>query len=254
MLEFKIDSDTAGGTMHVGGMKRVKTVSASDLCNLFAQQSRATNIVVPPGCRQVIENGNSIAYLFITPGYKGVAAVYWRDNDISEFGKLENYMPSEERADMFGDYDRKNIRIFPIPFPASAVLVRFNKQSDGTLTFNNMWCWALKDINMPLEQLQAYRWPLTNIYGNHRVCIGEVPGRISHIDAAAAYVRYLYNGLGNHDLDSNATYASGDYGLGRIKYPYEMITKIKDTDVFPVDYLNPVGDLQSAVQAALGNR
>ena len=254
MLEFKIDTDTATVTLTKNGVKQVKSVSALDLCNLFAQQSRSTNIVVPPGCRQVIENGNTVAYLFITPGYKGMSTLYWRDSDSKDHGTQSEYMPTDEVAERIGEYDSRNLRIFPTPFPPSAVLVRFNKNSNGALNFNNMWCWALKDINMPLDKMTVYRWPFTNIYGNHRVCIGDVPGRIDNIEAAASYVRYLYNGVGNHDLDSNTTYASGDFGLGRIKYPYEMITKIKELDSFPLDYLNPVGELNSAVQSALGSR
>lgn len=252
MIEFKINNDIANVILKgSGGSITTRNVATSDLIALFANQQKSTDIIVPPGVRQIIEYNSQVAYLFMTPGYCGKMPLRWENHDKQCYGQFDQYI-DETFGDKNEDYDPENIRVFPVPFPATAVLVSFIKSSKpGELKFKNMWAWALRDTITPYNQQVAYRWPFTNVFGHHRVCIGDVPSTIHNVEAAAAYVRYLYNGLGNHDLDSNASYSKKDHGLGIITAPYQMITKIIDAPEFPVAYLNPVGDLKSVVHTAI---
>lgn len=254
MFEFKLENDISQVKFtNRDGTVTTRSVSTADLLALFANQAKSTDIVVPPGARQVIERDSHIAYLFITPSYKGNIQILWDSYDTkrADNNSFKDYIPKV--CSWSGNYDHSDIRVFPIPFPATAVLVDFIKGNNPNevLRFRKMWAWALRDTVTPYDSQIAYRWPFTNVYGHHAVCIGNVPSSIRNIDAAASYVRFLYNGLGNHDLDSNAKFSPSDHGLGIIKTPYQMITSIIGADSFPVDYLAPVGDLKSVVHNAL---
>ena len=233
------------------GTVQTKTVSTADLCGVFTKQIRRNNIVVPPGCRHIIEDGNKISYVMITPPYLGQCALRWTSDDQARFKAPDDTKPPRE---LEGVYAEKGIRIFQVPFPASAVVTQFVKNSDGKLNFRNMFAYAIVDHNVPYNRMIAANWPFTNMYSDCRVCIGSIPGQINHIDEVGSYPRFLYSGLGNHDLDSHFKINNDvNHPLANCKSPYEFISNLHGYKAFPTEVLRLVGPLDSTIAGTLNN-
>lgn len=231
------------------GTTGTKSVSTADLCGVFTKQVRRSSIIVPPNCRQIIENGNKVTYVMITPPYNGKCALSWGSDDNSRYGRHDNAKLPKEYA---GVYDSSNVRVFNVPFPASAVAVQF-VQAENKLSFRNMFAFALKDHNVPYELMEACYWPFTNMYSDNRVCIGSIPGSPPTIDAVSSYPRFLYSGLGNHDLDGHFRINERADSLGKFERPYAFITALHNQEVFPTEYLHSIGPLNSVVASTIAN-
>ena len=252
MLEFSMkDNVSTVRFVNQDGTVQTKNVSTADLCAVFTKQIRRNNMLIPPGCRQIIEDGNKVSYVMVTPPYIGNCALRWSSDDQSRYRAPEDSrMPEELR----GVYSENHIRVFKVPVPASAVVVQFVRASDGKLNFKNMFAYAIVDHNVPYQNMIAAHWPFTNMYSDCRVCIGNVPGQVPTVDAIGAYPRYLYSGLGNHDLDGHFRINNDAIlEIAQSKSAYEFISKLHNMQVFPREVLKTLGPLDATIAGTLNN-
>lgn len=253
MLEFKMhDHVSTIKFVNPDGTVQTKTVATQDLCSVFTKQVRKSSIVVPPGCRQIIEDGNKVSYVMITPPFIGQCALRWSSDDQGRYQAPDNTkLPPELKS----VYSESSVRVFKVPFPASAVVAQFVRGSDsGKLNFKNMFAYAIVDHNVPYANMIAAHWPFTNMYSDCRVCIGSVPGQVLNIDEVGAYPRYLYSGLGNHDLDSHFRINHDTtLELGASQTPYEFIKNLHGLHSMPREVLKQIGPLDATIAATLGN-
>lgn len=252
MLEFNMKENISTVKfVNSDGTVQTKTVATQDLCSVFTKQVRKSSIVVPPGCRQIIEDGNKVSYVIITPPFIGQCALRWTDDDQARYKAPDNTkLPPELK----GVYSESRVRVFKVPFPASAVVVQLVRSSEGKLNFRNIFAFAIVDHNVPYANMIAAHWPFTNMYSDCRVCIGSVPGQITNIDEVGAYPRYLYSGLGNHDLDSHFRINhESTLELSASETPYQFIKNLHGSPSMPREILKQIGPLDATIAATLGN-
>lgn len=252
MLEFNMkDNISTVKFTNADGTVQTKTVSTQDLCSVFTKQVRKSSIVVPPGCRQIIEDGNKVSYVLITPPFVGQCALRWTADDQARYHAPDSTkLPPELK----GVYSEDRVRVFKVPFPASAVVVQLVRSSEGKLNFRNIFAFAILDHNVPYSNMVAAHWPFTNMYSDCRVCIGSVPGQVLNIDEVGAYPRYLYSGLGNHDLDSHFRINhDSPLELSASETPYEFIKNLHGLPNMPREILKQIGPLDATIAATLGN-
>lgn len=225
----------------ISGVVR-KRVSIDALIRSLGKISTSQSMIIPPNCRGIWETKSNKYFLFIIPAHMGRTAVCWFRSDTDNYGrpdndtKLENQPP--EIQEMYdGVQDEEYIRIFNTPFPDACVLIKMTKAGADKLIFNDIRAWSIKSTMLPLDKTPVYRWPFFNMYGDARVCIGEIPREYPNVESVASIINYLYIGIGNHDLD-HTPYVDPNNKLG-IKNSFQLVKYLEENKFtsFPKDLM-----------------
>ena len=255
IIELKADDSAKVTTTSNDGTISTKVISLASLCNVLADVNRTQDINVPPGCRKIYENKSKAMYVFIAPSFIGKAVTEWRDSDVHSWGLKEDCKPSaEEVRNRYPNYKKDYLRVFDIPYPATAVGVLVNKEKDGTYRFLKMYCYVVSNIMESVDNMQAYYWPFTNVYSSGECCIGRIPTSFPTIESLASIPGYIFRGVCNHDLTGpNAISAPSNGSVGKVKDTFEMLVKVAGKTEFPTEYLKQMGNLGSIMKNIVSN-
>lgn len=230
----------------------IKNVSIAALCQLLGNSNVSHRTIVPPGARMIMEKKDSIFVLFIYPQAIRKYYISWNRRARENFE-----LPEALKETDFTDSRHDQIYECDLPYPHMAFLVKVEKDKASTTPgyiFHNMWAFTLKDINRPLDQLDAYQWPLTNVYENYKCCIGDIAPKYPTIESISSIPITFFNGFNNGDLDWNRNFINnpkaGTYG--KLNNGYHMVTKIAGRERFPYEYLKPIGNLMVQVNTIIG--
>lgn len=219
-----------------------KRVSIDALIQALGKISTSQSMLIPPNCRGIWETKTNKYFLFIIPAHMGKTAVMWYRADTDNYGapdsstKLENQ--PEQIQSMYEDAENSDyIRVFNTPFPDACVLIKMTKSGADKLVFNDIRAWAIKSTMLPLDRTAVYRWPFFNMYGDARVCIGDIPREYPNVESVASIINYLYIGVGNHDLD-HTPYVIPDNKFG-IRNSFQLVKYLEENKltVFPRELL-----------------
>lgn len=256
---IEINDDVAKVVTHnVDGTQNSKSISINDLCTAMSNIARQVEIEVPPGCRKVMKCKDKEVYLFVAPQFIGNALVTWYDGDSESFGKLSEYIPKkEDNISTNREYNNDRIRLFHVPYPATAVMVVVRRNPNGTFTFLKMYCFALKNVFDSISTMKAYHWPYTNVFTSGECCIGNIAYEYPSIESLASIPRCIFNGVCNHDLaNSTVININGENGvapLGSVRDSFELLVRARDQKAFPVEYLKPIGEVNSLMKGIMAN-
>ncbi len=243
MIEFQDNSVlvTMRDPDAITGMIR-KRVSIDALIQSLGKISTSQSMLIPPNCRGIWETKTNKYFLFIIPAHMGRTAVQWYRGDTDKYGlpntdtKLENQ--PEHIRDMYADAESSEcIRVFNTPFPDACVLIKMTKSGTDKLAFNDIRAWSIKSTMLSLDKTAVYRWPFFNMYGDARVCIGDIPREYPNVESVASIINYLYIGIGNHDLD-HTPYVDPNNKLG-IKDSFQLVKYLdeKNLTAFPKELM-----------------
>ena len=255
---IEINDDVAKVVTHnADGTQNSKSISINDLCNAMSNIGRQVELEVPPGCRKVMKRKDVEVYLFIAQQFIGNALVSWYDGDSESFGTLREYIPKEEDNISTNREYHDHIRLFHVPYPATAVIVVVRRNNNGTFTFLKMYCFALKNVFEDIATMKAYHWPYTNVFTSGECCIGNIASEYPSVESLASIPRSIFNGVCNHDLaNSSVINANGENGiatLGHVRDSFELLVKARDQKAFPLEYLKPIGEVNSLMKGIMAN-
>lgn len=255
---IELESDSAKVlTTHDDGTITRKVISMNSLCTVLSSVAKDFEMVIPPGCRKIYESKSYAMYVFVAPSFIGNAVTLWGDHDISKHGKLEEYKPTEEMTRSFArGYSREAVRVFKIPYPATAVGVLVRKEKDGSFSFVKMYCYALKTHYGDYNNYEAFAWPYTNVFSSGECCIGSIVTKYENVEALAGVPKYIFNGICNHDLSGPGNIVSdpgSGSSFGKVNDSFELMVKCRDEETFPWEYLKSMGNLNSILANIMAN-
>lgn len=233
-----------------------KRVSIEELLKALGSLSSYSKLEIPENCRGIWETRAFKYFLFFIPAHMGITAVEWKNLDTQRYGALDQSTSfSEQDDDTKRMYAAETgLRFFKTPFPHAAILVKFHKIGTREYSFESMYAWALKSTKFTLANTPVYRWPFFNMYSDTRVCIGDIPKEYQSVEAIASITKYLFIGVGNHDLDSTP-YISSSCAAG-VANPFEAVKYLDEHAItrFPQDMLVQYhGSLLDLIESLVAN-
>ena len=256
VIELESDSAKVITTNDDGTVTR-KVISMSALCSVLSSVAKDFELVIPPGCRKIYETKNHALYVFIAPSFIGNAITMWNSGDINKHGNLSDYIAKDEVSLAFTrGYDKEKIRVFRVPYPATAVGVLVRKEKDGTFTYIKMYCYALKTHLGEYNTYEAFAWPFTNVFSSGECCIGNIITKYTSVESISGVPKYIFNGICNHDLTGPSNII-GDPGegsaFGKVNDSFDLMVNCRDRNSFPLEYLKPIGNLNSVFANIIAN-
>lgn len=226
-----------------------KIVSVTQLCQALSSVNKSAKIVVPEGCRIVYEKRDMRMFVFIRPPFIGDAALRWGRGESERYGDFANLKPVEGSPYYRRDpADNRGLRVFKIPYPATAIAVVTKIMGNQQYAFRNMYCYTLTNYALPTARQSLFYWPFTNVYGDNHVCIGDIPNIYPTIESIASIPKFMFNGISNHDLEAGGERLnrSADVaGIGKVQRGYDLIVALHEKSTFPNEYLRSAGSFDS---------
>lgn len=216
-----------------------KRVSIEELLKALGSLNSYSRLEIPENCRGIWETRAFKYFLFIIPAHMGITAVAWENQDTQRYGNPEASTRYDEQDHntrlMYAGND--GLKFFKTPFPDAAILVKLHKIGTREYSFESMHAWALKSTKFALANTAVYRWPFFNMFNDTRVCIGDIPREYQNVEAIASITKYLFIGIGNHDLDSTP-YISRSCAAG-VANSFEAVKYLHEHNItsFPQDML-----------------
>lgn len=233
-----------------------KRVAIEELLKALGSLNSYSKLEIPENCRGIWETRAFKYFLFIIPAHMGVTAVAWENQDTHNYGALDastRYDEQDQNTRLM--YAGKNgLKFFKTPFPDAAILVKLHKIGTHEYRFASMHAWALKSTKFTLANTPVYRWPFFNMYNDARVCIGNIPEEYQNAEAVASITKYLFIGIGNHDLD-NTPYIS-ESCAARVTSPFGAVKYLHEHNItsFPQDMLvHYHGSLLDLIEGLVAN-